>query len=290
MASKRAVIRLGAALLTLAVAAAVARKVVGVSRELHPPRREVGSIRSHPELPGLEPMAFTTPDGVALSGWWSPSRTGSAVILVHGFGGNREQLASLAAPLARAGLGVLLFDLRGHGESGEGACTWGDRERLDVAAAVDRVLAVPGVHRVGLAGFSIGGFAAAGDAAGDPRVAAVALLGTQPTLDEELRNDHASCGAACGLAEVVAFRVAGVRVDEVSPVDELCRIAPRPLLLVYGGADRVAPVEGGQLLERRCCGACQLLVVPGADHGGWEAVAPGVVPARVTAFFERALR
>lgn len=279
-----------AAVILLAFAAAVARKVVGVAHELHPPRKAVGSIRAHPDLGAVEQISLTTADGVRLAGWWSPGSNGAAVILVHGYEGNREQLAHLAGPLARAGFGILLLDLRDHGESGESACTWGDRERLDVAAAVDRVLATPGVHSVGVAGFSIGGLAAAGDAAVDRRIAAVALLATQPTLEDELRNDHRSCGWPCQEAEVIAFRAAGVHVGEVSPLSQLCRIAPRPVLLVYGGADRVAPVEGGERLAQNCCGACELLVVPGADHGGWEQVAPGLVPARVTAFFARALR
>src|SRR5512133_3675642 len=60
---------------------------------------------------------FNEQDDIHLSGWYIPSENGAAVILLHGFGGNRLDMKSRADVLARHGFGVLMYDLRGHGES-----------------------------------------------------------------------------------------------------------------------------------------------------------------------------
>ncbi|MDO8532121.1 MAG: alpha/beta hydrolase, partial [Dehalococcoidia bacterium] len=63
-------------------------------------------------------------DAVSLRGWFIPAEGGKRVlIIVHGKDGNRaKKLASaelpVAAALSRRGFSVLMFDLRGHGESG----------------------------------------------------------------------------------------------------------------------------------------------------------------------------
>lgn len=80
-------------------------------------------------------LAVTTDDGIDLVG----SRLGAgepAVVLCHGFLGwhRKPRVARLAESLAER-FTVYAFDLRGHGQSG-GACTLGDLEALDVAAAV----------------------------------------------------------------------------------------------------------------------------------------------------------
>ena len=64
-------------------------------------------------------VTFRTDDGVTLAGtWYEPSgRTGPAVILVHMLHRSRRDWDALAIGLASEGIGVLAFDLRGHGES-----------------------------------------------------------------------------------------------------------------------------------------------------------------------------
>jgi alpha-beta hydrolase superfamily lysophospholipase len=87
----------------------------------------------------VSPAALTTADGVRLAArWWHPaSAAGEAVVVVHGFCGNKEMpdVELVALRLAAAGHRVLTFDLRGHGRS-EGHTTLGFLERLDVDAAV----------------------------------------------------------------------------------------------------------------------------------------------------------
>lgn len=99
-------------------------------------------------------------DGVELAGTYLPGPTweAPAVVVLHGFGAHRRKptYAYLADVLSLR-CHVLSLDLRGHARSG-GACTMGDRERLDAAAAV-RWLRAYGHDWVGLIGTSMGGTA-----------------------------------------------------------------------------------------------------------------------------------
>jgi pimeloyl-ACP methyl ester carboxylesterase len=156
---------------------------------------------------------------------------------------------------------------------------------------VDAAAGRPGVRpgRIGLVGFSIGAFAAAEVAIGDRRVGALTLEAMQPTLEQELRHDHSAHGVWSELPEVWAMRALGVRVDEVRPAERLCQLAPRPLLLVYGGADPVAPPDLAARLAHSACGPVERWIVRGGGHGGWDETATGQVDARLIAFFEGAL-
>ena len=80
---------------------------------------------------------------VMLDGWYLPGLGGMPVaILVHGIGSNRTggSMTELACMMNERGYGVLVFDLRGHGESGDGLMSGGWHERMDVLGAVDYLL------------------------------------------------------------------------------------------------------------------------------------------------------
>jgi pimeloyl-ACP methyl ester carboxylesterase len=93
---------------------------------------------------GLEyrEVSFESTDGVQLAAWWVPpaANEGSShlAVLVHGWGGDKSDLQVVeTAPIyARAGYGVLLLDLRGHGESGGEHRTLGYKETQDVLGAL----------------------------------------------------------------------------------------------------------------------------------------------------------
>lgn len=118
-----------------------------------------------------EDITFTSADGTRLAGdlYRPAAPAGAATVLIHGSGpqdrnGFASIMAVLADALAANGHTVLTFDKRGAGASG------GDGDRAgfgvlasDVAAAMDRVAAEPGVDsaRIGVAGSSQAGWVAA---------------------------------------------------------------------------------------------------------------------------------
>jgi len=258
---------------------------------LHPPRVPVQRPAATGELAGLEDVSFRSSDGVTLRGWYVPSRNRAAVVLVHGFADNRAQLLFEARALARAGYGVLLFDLRGHGESGGDRVTWGDRERRDVTAALDFVSTRPDVEatRLGLFGFSMGGTTSLLVAEQDPRVRAVAAAGAYPALEADIYSGYGRWGALSAEPVLWTLRGAGVDVDAVRPIDGMCRLQGRPLLLVNGDVDPDAPAKLQASLFRAACEPKALWVVEGAGHGEYSRVSPDEYARRLREHFDRAL-
>lgn len=258
---------------------------------LHPPHVPVERPIATEELAGLEDVSFTSAEGLALRGWYVPSRNRAAVVLVHGFAGNRAQLLFEARALARAGYGVLLFDLRAHGESGGDRVTWGDGERRDVEAALDFVSRRPDVDpaRLGLFGFSMGGTTSLLVAETDSRVKAVAAAGAYPALEADVYSGYGRWGALSAEPVLWTLRGAGVDVDAVRPIDGMCRLQGRPLLLVNGDVDPDAPSKLQASLFRAACEPKALWVVPGAGHGEYSRVAPEEYARRLREHFDRAL-
>src|SRR5689334_23034077 len=120
-------------------------------------------------------VAFSTADGVRLSGWYIPARADAAVVLLPGAGETRTAVLGQAAVLARHGYSVLLVDTRGHGRSAGHAMDfgwWGDR---DLAAAVSFLARQPGIRagKIAVLGESMGGEQALAAAGSDPRIRAV---------------------------------------------------------------------------------------------------------------------
>jgi pimeloyl-ACP methyl ester carboxylesterase len=145
-----------------------------------------------PESVGLayETITFTSRDGLVLHGWWIPAGPAAAdevpraVVLLHPMFGNRSglyagwqpllpsnaqdlDLVEMASGLRAAGLAVLLFDFRNHGESGAGVCGGGLTEDQDVTAALDYAFARMGAElpatvtaQIGVVGFGLGAAAA----------------------------------------------------------------------------------------------------------------------------------
>jgi pimeloyl-ACP methyl ester carboxylesterase len=228
-----------------------------------------------------EDVSLVTGDGVALRGWYAPSRNGAAVVLVHGLGGDRTQLLRPAARLAGLGYGVLVFDLRGHGESGGRRTSLAGKERADVRAAVDFVASRSDVRpgRLAAVGYSIGGMAVELEAAADRRVSAVDLAGSFPSLSAMV---HLHEPGPRGYVTLFTLRAVGVDDRDVRPEDSLCEVAPRPVLFVDGTADPAA--RDADRYEARACGPARVVLLPGAAHGDYGGAAEAPFTAVLARF------
>jgi hypothetical protein len=111
-----------------------------------------------PAPDGYQSVVFDATDGLTLAGWYSPSRNGAAVVLVHGGGGDRTGPLDHAQLLRRHGYGVLLYDSRGRGESEGTPNAWGWGWERDVEGALDFLAARRDVDddRIGGLGLSTG--------------------------------------------------------------------------------------------------------------------------------------
>jgi len=125
-----------------------------------------------------EDVVFKSTDGLDIRGWWIPAPGNGrspAIAFVHGWLWNRlgnvegqvpvpdksVDFLPAAKALHDAGYGVLLFDLRHHGESDRAKTplTYGVHEARDFIGAVSYLRARPDVdpERIGAIGCSMGG-------------------------------------------------------------------------------------------------------------------------------------
>ena len=109
-----------------------------------------------------EPEAVTIANGdVELSAWYfaNPDTAGCAVVVTHGFSGNKAQMLAPGAKLFfERGCDILVYDLRGHGASSRGLLTYGYFDKEDQIAVIDWLMERTGLpdERIGLWGVSYG--------------------------------------------------------------------------------------------------------------------------------------
>lgn len=217
-----------------------------------------------------------------------------AFVVAHGFTGSSSGTVArgMARVLARAA-GVVAFDFRGHGGSG-GLSTVGDLEVLDLAAAAGwaRLL---GYRRIVPVGFSLGAGVAvryAALVAGTPDAVDAVVAVSAPSRwhyrgTRPMRLLHRGIETPIGrrvLAAGYGTRVAPRGWDPwPEPPDALAgRVAPAPLLVVHGDADRYFPLDHPRWLVEAARGPVELWVEPGFGHA--EAAATPELVERVAAW------
>lgn len=238
---------------------------------------------------------------ITIHAWWvpGPKADGPAVVAVHGWGSCRRDPAILvpAGMLHREGFGVLLIDMRNHGDStrDDGRYGFGSVEYRDVLGAWDWLVA-QGIlaMRIGLFGQS-GGAAAVVVAMGeDSHVAAgweeSGAADTATAAVEELRrNKYPEILAPAAIFWMWLF---GHDVVNRSPLNEAHRIGTRPFQVVHGTADeRVAPHHATDLeaVLQVAYPASRIWLIDGAQHVQGPFLVPAEYERRLGAFFHAAL-
>ncbi|MEU5707691.1 MULTISPECIES: alpha/beta hydrolase [Streptomyces] len=242
-----------------------------------------------------------TADGIPIDSVYDPppavydsrpdtSRTASgdlAFVIAHGFTGDvdRPHVRRVAGVLRGYGA-VVTFSFRGHGRSG-GRSTVGDKEVLDLAAAVEWTRGL-GHARVVTVGFSMGGSVVLRHAAlhgGTDAVVSVSAparwyyRGTAPMrrLHWLVTRPEGRLVGRYGLRTRIHHR----DWDPVplSPVQAVPKIAPTPLLIVHGDRDGYFPLDHPRMLAEAAGEHGDLWVEPGMGHA--EHAADDALMARI---------
>ncbi|MET0341938.1 MAG: alpha/beta fold hydrolase [Polyangiales bacterium] len=254
-----------------------------------PPRQAVQRPPTVDELAGLHDVALRTEDGLMLRGWYVPGAGDAAVVLAHPYGVTRMAMLPDARLLAARGFGVLLFDLRAHGESDGDTCTFGDLERRDLTAAVAYVSAREGVKRVGMMGVSFSGPPAALVAAADPRVRALMLKSAVTSIRDLAYDEHHHLHWLNSPVAWLTLSLLGIDVDAVDAHRAVRAYAPRPLLLLHGARDEVVPIARVEALFADAAQPKELVVLAQGDHNRLRDADPSRYDRTVTDFFARTL-
>jgi predicted dienelactone hydrolase len=227
---------------------------------------------------------------------FADDRRRPVILFSHGFGGTARMMAWFTLPLVRAGYVVIAVDHPGNNATDKmtvgGAIMFWDRPG-DLAAALKAAEADPAIaphldpNRLGVAGFSAGGFtaiAATGAHADPTRLQAFCNanptdgicmpqkefpLSTEQMLaaskSPELAPEFAHSGDDHSIPGVrAAFAIAPAIVQSFDP--ESLKADETPVDIILGDADPVAPPDTNGRVAARDLPHVELKQLPGVGH------------------------
>ena len=129
-------------------------------------------------------------DGTQSVGWFlTQGKPGPAVILSHAYGSNRSDLLTLGVELYKAGFHILMYDMRGHGESQVNWSGLGTYEKEDLLSSIKFLKDMKTSSgedlidgRIGLYGVDLGGYVALVTSSEEPMVNAIAVDSAYPDV------------------------------------------------------------------------------------------------------------
>ncbi len=223
-------------------------------------------------------VSLRTSDGVRLAAQHWPARGEDALaigcVAAHGFtmSSRNPHVQRLCRGLVDAGLGVLAPDFRGHGRSG-GVGTAGAEEIHDIAAAV-AWLRAHGYGFVAVVGWSMGGTAVlrhaglGGDADAVVSVSAPGVWferGTRAMRVVHWMFEHRTGRVTARYLRRTRISPDGWQTLPEAPAEVAGAIAPRPLLIVHGDADRYFPLRHPEAIATGAP-AAEVWIEPAMGH------------------------
>lgn len=265
-------------------------------------------------LPGAEEVDLITADGLTLKGCYLKCAGPRKGVILFGpeFGASRWGCVPYCEFLLRSGYDIFAFEMRGQGQSpaqaGYEPLQWlTEYEIEDFQTALEHLKkrADADPRGIGFFGLSKGGSAGLWLAAHDPYIRGVVTDGAfgtvstmvpymkqwiyiysrMPWLVKFIPHWYYVWAAHHGIWRI--SRIRNVRYPELETV--LHRIAPRPWLMIHGGADNyIKPV-----MARELFGFAQdpkeLWIVDKAKHNQAMQTANGEYQRRVLGFFDKNL-
>jgi pimeloyl-ACP methyl ester carboxylesterase len=241
-----------------------------------------------------EDVTLRTSDGLNLRGWFFPVRGDRAAILIHGRHANRAEyqgrLEHIADFLIAQGFSVLLFDLRGHGDSDGKRFSLGQFERIDVASAIDFVASRGFAEkRIALLGISLGAGTAIQELLLHPNVGALISDSSYSDAFTEVQEVLPLEGGLPGWFTPGVFimtRIAfGLDGDQVRPIEVVRAHPERAILFIHCDTDPLIRVHQAEDLRAASANSSSALwIAHGCDHAAASDLYPAEYRTRVIAF------
>ena len=254
----------------------------------------------HPSAYDLEyeDVEFESRGGdITLKGWYLPGEDQRpTIIFVHGItsmrsGDNAVELASFLVPL---GFNILMFDLRGHGNSAGTQVSYGYYERQDLLGAFDYLLGrgVP-AQRIGVLGMSMGAGTAVLGLAQEPAIQALVADSTYArasdliTKEIDLKTPIPKWIAPVFIpgATLIARLRFDIDIGELVPEEAVADL-DYPVLVIHGLADTRIPTEHGVRVHEAAHRDSKIWLVPGVEHVDAFKDRKDEYVERVAAYFE----
>lgn len=218
----------------------------------------------------------------------TPGEKPAAVVLAHGFAGDRASLSTLARSMAHAGYAVLVIDMRGHGANRNSFARGRGTDAFlleDIGTAVDFLRTSPRVdgNRIAVGGHSMGAGASLAYGGHDPGIDGLLLISGGWGLEGPHRPSNVLFLVAAEDPARIRER-AGVVANQLAG-DEYLEHGKTLGDLTRGSGVRLASVEGtGHVDIVRSPGAvAEVVGWLDAIYGVERAAAAPVVDARLEA-------
>jgi dipeptidyl aminopeptidase/acylaminoacyl peptidase len=257
-------------------------------------------IESNPADFGLEYMevSFPSRDGLMLRGWWLEGGDDNPIIVVvHGSGDNRahpaERMLGIAKDLVSYGYNVLMFDMRGHGESEGKHVSAGYYERNDVLGAIDYIKQSGTESKIGVLGFSMGAatslMAAAESEEIDAVVADCAYADIVSIIESEFANRSNLPKFFMPIILFMTRNIYDIDFTAIKPEEAVKEISV-PVFIIHGEQDDMIPVQHAYRLKEATQNPdSKLWIVPEAQHANSYLTRPTEYKEQVISFFDGAL-
>jgi fermentation-respiration switch protein FrsA (DUF1100 family) len=248
------------------------------------------------ELPA-EAVAFPAQHSEHLvNGWYIPYPGATTTILVSpGYRSGMADVLGMSAQLWKAGHNVLTFEYYGHGQEVGKPVTLGYREINDFMGAVAYAKERAPDARLGVIGYSMGAAVAIMCCARCKDVEAIVADSSFAThwsvIDYNVhRALHLPAAPFTWMADYLLWWRAGYRFNQVAPLRDIARIAPRPILIIHGGRDSLVDPRDAPLLYEAAGEPKELWIAPDADHCGAYFADRRAYVKKVLTFFEQYLK
>ncbi len=248
---------------------------------------------------GLPAEDITFPslhEGHQVNGWYVPYPDATTTIIVSpGYRSSKSDVLGLCALLWKVGHNVLVFEYYGHGTVVGMPVTLGYHELNDFLGAVSYAKQRDPLARLGAVGYSMG--------------AAVSIIGMARSLDVEAliadsafathrrvveyavrRTLHLPFIIFDWTTDLILWLRAGYHFNQVEPLRDIGRIAPRPVMIIHGMKDSVVDPHDATLLYAAAGETKELWLLQDVEHCGAYFSDRAEYMHRVIAFFDLYLK
>jgi uncharacterized protein len=283
----------------LGVSFAVSLYIVETLRRPKKYRHRLETYKFSPfelELPAEEVFFPPTTGDHQVNGWFIPHPGATTTIVVcPGYHAEKADVIGISAHLWKAGHNILAFEYHGHGQEVGTPVTLGYHEINDFLGAIDYASERTPGARIGVMAYSMG---AAVAIMGTARSSVVeALVADSPfathagVVDFHFRRIfHLPSAPVYWMTDNLLWLRAGYHFNQVEPLREISKIAPRPILLIQGLQDTIVSPRDGALLYNAAQEPKELWLLPNVDHcGAYFEDRPAYV-RKVTDFFDLHLK
>lgn len=252
------------------------------------------SVGNCPSELTCENVEFASESGSKIKGWFVKGEAGKgAIVIMHGLRSNRLSLVERIKFLSKAGFSVLTFDFQGSGESVGEKLTFGYLESRDANASLKFIKQKLPNEKIGVMGISMGG--AAFLLQKQPEKAdALILEMVYPTIQRAIENRlnlwifKGADNFSFLMTKQFPLRL-GITVDELRPLDKI-KAVNCPTFFIVGENDHHTTLEESRQLFESANQPKNLWIVPQAEHGDLQKVAPKDYEQKVLEFFQNNLR